>query len=956
MNRPAEDPPTELEGASPAPADPPPPADAAPPLDMKDLGRTAAWILAFAIPVAFFFFLPPLTRSGLWDPYELNVADLGRRLALNLFHADNLSLVGADNSLPHLNDLGRPELPFTSMALGFRLFGLHEWAGRLPLAIWGLAGALATFGWVARLVDRRAGIFASVVLCTMPLYFVQARTMLGDVVTMSAVAMAFGGLAVGTFGRGDKKDVDAGRVAWTVLGFGALVAGYYSRGLLLGIGAPAVAVGLAWLAAWGAGNRRLEAFGDVVGLVALVVGGWAVAKGIVATSGTGTSNDLNMAVGAVLHAPQKYPTFDYFIGHLGPAAAPWSAFVPLAMGRLFVPPVGRTGVAHEREGNARLAILVGASVAFVAHGWLAARTDLIPFTAPALLAAACGIALRDYERGAKPSIALAVVTMVFLGVFHHDFHELPEKAYQAFGINGAPFPESYKTQALTLWTAVLIGFAILVMLTWVGRDPKRKPFDPIHYVAILRSLREAWDGLLSLAYFALVAGASLAGLIVWIGVRAHMGWVGAISLQTRDVILNLWWITAFVPLAIILGIFFALDVWLWAFGGARPLGKGSFSRGFEPFEELFGRIRERFATKSPSPWSDGTFLVSLFALAPFMVLALPAGLFAYLATHGVRVPIALALAIPSSIALFLALGVLGDVAKGRRSTGFVMLTAALGLVLSVGYFPALANQLSPKEVFESYQREHKPGEPLALFGVGGRTAAYYAGGQPETLPDAQHAFTWLMAGSADGQRRFLATRADELARLNQLYRMRTQPPSNLPVLDARSSQILLVASSLGPDEKNQNPLARIVLSAEPATMQHKLDVDLEGKLLVLGYDLTDVNGKLVESVAPGRKYHMKTYYKVLAPVTTEWEGFIHIDGYRRRHNGDHKPMDGKYPFALWLKGDILLDDHEFALEPNFSPGQYTIFFGLFVGDTRMKVVSGPSDGDNRINGGPLKVQ
>ena len=67
-------------------------------------------------------------------------------------------------------------------------------------------------------------------------------------------------------------------------------------------------------------------------------------------------------------------------------------------------------------------------------------------------------------------------------------------------------------------------------------------------------------------------------------------------------------------------------------------------------------------------------------------------------------------------------------------------------------------------------------------------------------------------------------------------------------------------------------------------------------------------------------------------------------------------MDGKYPFALWLKGDILLDDHEFALEPNFSPGQYTIFFGLFVGDTRMKVISGPNDGDNRINGGPLKVQ
>ena len=51
-----------------------------------------------------------------------------------------------------------------------------------------------------------------------------------------------------------------------------------------------------------------------------------------------------------------------------------------------------------------------------------------------------------------------------------------------------------------------------------------------------------------------------------------------------------------------------------------------------------------------------------------------------------------------------------------------------------------------------------------------------------------------------------------------------------------------------------------------------------------------------------------------------------------------------------------MDDYEFSLEPNFSPGTYTVFFGLFVGETRMKVVSGPNDHDNRIDGGPLRVQ
>ena len=147
----------------------------------------------------------------------------------------------------------------------------------------------------------------------------------------------------------------------------------------------------------------------------------------------------------------------------------------------------------------------------------------------------------------------------------------------------------------------------------------------------------------------------------------------------------------------------------------------------------------------------------------------------------------------------------------------------------------------------------------------------------------------------------------------------------------------------------------MVLS-EPPHPQRPLGVNMEDKLEVIGFDLADERGRLVDGISPGRTYHMKTYYRVLAPVTSEWEAFIHIDGYHRRHNGDHKPMNGKYPMSLWLPGDVLMDDHEFKLEPNFTPGSYTIYFGLFVGDTRLKVKSGPNDGDNRINGGPLKVQ
>ncbi len=934
-------------------------------------------VLAIVLPTVFFFTL--LAKSGMWDPFEFNVADLARRIALNLFHAGDLTLAGADNSLPHLNDLGRPELPFTSMALGFKLFGLHEWAGRAPLALWGVAGVVATYAFVARLIDKRAGLYAAVALTTMPLYFVQARTMLGDVVTMSALAMSFGGLSVCVFDRDSLGPTRASaRAPWLVLALFGLAAGFESRGGVLGVAVPMLAIGVAWALTWAAGERRADGFGDAIGGASLALGLGVLAMGVVALSpetqqssklvpwvmlGQTKPGDLNLWIGAMVKTPAKYPTYDYYIGHLGPALAPWSAFAPFAIGRLFVPPVGRVGFVHRRESFARMAMLVGVAVALGAHGFLAAKTEIIAFTAPALLAAICGVAIRDYERGAHASVVVGVGTGVLLGLFHHDFHELPDKAYQAFAVPaGTSFPESFKDHSLLLWTLALVGFALVVFLTWVERDAARSPagekgshhvdrapFDPKGYYKVVVALRDAWDGMLALAFFAMVAGASIAGLAIWVGVKLHAHWLNAISIQIRDGVLNAWWATAFIPLGVIFGIYFACDVWLWAFGQSRPFSSSSLTRGFEPFEALYERLRAPART----PEEQNERLVAAFVLVPLMVLALPA-IVAFVLLHGgVRPVVAVSLGIPSGVAFFLFMGAMGDLLRGSRAAFMAVSAVLVGLLLCFAYYPALANQLSPKEVFESYQRIHKEGEPLALLGVGGRTTAYYAGGQPQAFNDVQSGYNWLMAGH--GQRRFLAMKADELNKLNQLYRQQSSPRENLPVLDARSSQIVLVASSLLPDEKNQNPFNKIVLSAPPHP-QHPLEVNMEDKLEVLGYDVVDQSGHYVDSVAPGRKYRMRTYYRVLGPITTEWEAFIHIDGFHRRHNGDHKPMDGKYPFSLWLKDDLLVDDYEFGLEPNFSPGPYTVFFGLFVGETRLKVKSGPSDGDNRINGGQLRVQ
>ena len=97
------------------------------------------------------------------------------------------------------------------------------------------------------------------------------------------------------------------------------------------------------------------------------------------------TKDLNLWAGAMFHLQAKYPTFDYYVAAIGHSLAPWSAFLPFALGRLLLaPPTMAGGIggastsAHyaiERESLGRVAIIVGSTVALVAHGYLAARVD-----------------------------------------------------------------------------------------------------------------------------------------------------------------------------------------------------------------------------------------------------------------------------------------------------------------------------------------------------------------------------------------------------------------------------------------------------------------------------------------------------------------------------------------------------------------------------------------------------
>lgn len=459
--------------------DPPaaPPANAEP----RPTSNRPTRLLAFGIAALVLF--PFLAQSGIWDPYELDTADLARRIAVQVFRATGLALPNATNTLPTLSDLKMGELPFTSMALGFKIFGLHDWTGRLPLAVWAFVGVVVLHEFLARLVDRRAGLYGAIALVTMPLYFMQARTMLGDIVTMVSLTLGFCGLAGAMLDDAAPRTLRP-RLGWLSVGIVGLVAGYLSRGLLIGVAVPALGVGLSWAVIRGAGEGRgVPVARDALGAFSLALGVAALGLGWIALLRAPPDLPLSRAVGfALLKKAPTDSTFELTFQKLGHALFPWSAFLPFALGRLFRAPVYEGGAllppgAVERETHVRVALLVGASVAYGAFALVTPYAGAIPFAAPALLAAIAAIAVLDYERGAPPSRALALGCLVIGIVLYADIVREPEKAMSVFVVDRPQFPKSFEAEGGRRMLLVLAAFAGLIGLTWFEAQP-RAPSEP----------------------------------------------------------------------------------------------------------------------------------------------------------------------------------------------------------------------------------------------------------------------------------------------------------------------------------------------------------------------------------------------------------------------------------------------------------------------------------------------
>lgn len=161
-----------------------------------------------------------------------------------------------DYVLPRLNGVlyfEKPPLFYWLEASAIRTFGTSEWAMRLWPALFGIFGAVMTYGFTRRFYGRSAGVVAGFVLATSLLYYGLSRFVILDMlasVTMAASLFAF---LIAAEEEDEKK-----AVWWARGGHIAAALAVLAKGLI-GVVLPGL-IGLVWIALIGRWSFAKRAF------------------------------------------------------------------------------------------------------------------------------------------------------------------------------------------------------------------------------------------------------------------------------------------------------------------------------------------------------------------------------------------------------------------------------------------------------------------------------------------------------------------------------------------------------------------------------------------------------------------------------------------------------------------------------------------------------------------------
>jgi 4-amino-4-deoxy-L-arabinose transferase-like glycosyltransferase len=197
--------------------------------------RLAAYAILAAI-----LYLPALGRPALWEPDEGRYAEIAREMVVSgdyVTPRDNYELY-----------FEKPPLVYWAEAAAIKIFGVNEFAVRLPAALFSIGQVVITAALAELMLGAAAGFLAALALAVSPLFFILARF-----ATLDPALAFFLTAALAAFYAASREDSFAMPWArrWMLTSSAMLAFGTLAKGpvaLLLG-----VAIVFVWLAS----ERRL---------------------------------------------------------------------------------------------------------------------------------------------------------------------------------------------------------------------------------------------------------------------------------------------------------------------------------------------------------------------------------------------------------------------------------------------------------------------------------------------------------------------------------------------------------------------------------------------------------------------------------------------------------------------------------------------------------------------------